>query len=186
MVISREATQAKLDLRSAAAARFKPKEEYTIADRLEAKVAAVGARPLLIHGERVLSYDEVNARSNQVAHAAAALGLERGDVCALAMENRPEFFIIWFGLNKIGVTAALLNTHNRGRPLRHAIDESGAKAVIVGEECLPVFDSPETRDLLEKRIDQLAVYKSRSDRWLGQQGFGSQSQRFSLSQISAL
>ena len=147
MVISREATQAKLDLRSAAAARFKPKEEYTIADRLEAKVAEQGARPFLICGERVLSYDEVNARSNQVAHAAAALGLERGDVCALAMENRPEFFIIWFGLNKIGVTAALLNTHNRGRPLRHAIDESGAKAVIVGEECLPAFDTPETRDL---------------------------------------
>lgn len=147
MVIPREVTQAKLDLRSAAAARFKPKAEYTIGDRLEEKSAALGSRPFLIMGDVVLSYGEVNARANQVAHAAAALGFKRGDVCALAMENRPEFFIVWFGLNKIGVTVALLNTHNRGRPLRHAIDESGAKAVIVGEECLSAFEAPETRDL---------------------------------------
>jgi fatty-acyl-CoA synthase len=146
-VVPREATQAKLDLRSAAAARFKPKSDYTIGDRLEEKAAALGDRPFLLCGDTVISYAETNARANQVAHAALALGLKCGDVCALAMENRPEFFIIWFGLNKLGITAALLNTHNRGRPLRHAIDAARAKAVIVGEECLGAFDTPETRDL---------------------------------------
>ncbi|MFO1376991.1 MAG: long-chain-acyl-CoA synthetase [Steroidobacteraceae bacterium] len=146
-MITREETQARLDRRSAAAARFKPRSTFTIADRLEEHARAHGERPFLLYGDTVLSYAEVDARASQVAHAARALGLKCGDVCALAMENRPELFIAWFGLNKLGVTVALLNTHNRGRPLRHAIDETRARAVIVGEECLAAFDTAETRDL---------------------------------------
>jgi fatty-acyl-CoA synthase len=74
-----------------------------------------------------------------------ARGLGPGDVCAMAIENRPEFFFAWFGLQKLGVVVAFLNTHVSGRALVHAIESTGAKAVILGEECFSNFAA--TKDL---------------------------------------
>ena len=60
-MITREETQARLDRRSAAAARFKPRSTFTIADRLEEHARAHGERPFLLYGDTVLSYAEVDA-----------------------------------------------------------------------------------------------------------------------------
>lgn len=134
--VSREQTQALLDLRSAASAQIKPRDLYTLADRLEAQADRQGERPFLIDGEQVLSYAEVDRLADQVAHACQARGLRPGDVCALAMENRPAFFACWFGLVKLGVVVAFINTQVAGKPLVHALQTTSAKALLVGEECL--------------------------------------------------
>ncbi|UTW12308.1 long-chain-acyl-CoA synthetase [Marinobacterium rhizophilum] len=139
VAVSREETQQRLDRRAQAAGLIKPQDHYTLADRLEEKAARQGEHTFLIYGEQRFSYAEVNARANQVAHAAQALGLKPGDVCALAMENRPEFFSTWFGLTKIGVVVAFINTQVSGRPLRHALDSTQCKVAIVGEECAHNF-----------------------------------------------
>lgn len=142
-VVPREETQARLDLRSRAAMQIKPGDLYTLADRLEQQAARLGEQTFLIYGERRYSYAEVDARANQVAYAMAARGLRCGDVCALAMENRPAFFFCWFGLVKLGVVVAFINTQVSGRPLVHALETTGARAVLVGEECLPNFAATE-------------------------------------------
>jgi len=134
--VSREQTQALLDLRAEASGQIKPRDHYTLADRLEAQAARHGQRPFLIYGEQTLSYAEVDRQADQVAHAAFAAGLRAGDVCALMMENRPAFFSCWFGLVKLGVVVAFVNTQVTGKPLLHALDTTGAKALVVGEECL--------------------------------------------------
>ena len=79
--------------------------------------------------------------------------LARGDVVALAMENRPEFFFVWFGLAKLGAVAAFLNTHIGGRALAHALQAVQAKAAIVGDECLAalgLLQSPALRESLDR------------------------------------
>ena len=108
--VPREQTQALLDMRSAAAGLIKPCDLYTLADRLEEQAQAQGERPFLIYREQRLSYREVDARANQMAHTFYANGLRAGDVCALIMENRPAFFCTWFGLVKLGVVVAFVNT----------------------------------------------------------------------------
>ncbi|GAA0796005.1 long-chain-acyl-CoA synthetase [Marinobacterium sediminicola] len=138
-VVPREETQRKLDRRSQAAALIKPADRYTIADRVEQQAETLGDHPFIIYGDTRLSYAELNARANQVAHAALACGLKSGDVCGMAMENRPEFFTTWFGLTKIGVVVAFINNQINGRPLQHALESTDAKAVIVGEECAHLF-----------------------------------------------
>ena len=138
-VVPREQTQAKLDQRSRAANLIKPGDTYTIADRVEEQARRLGDHGFLIYGDQRYSYAEVDARADQVAHAMHARGLRCGDVCALAMENRPEFFFYWFGLAKLGVVTAVINTQVNGRPLVHALETTQARAVIVGEECLENF-----------------------------------------------
>ena len=135
-VVPREQTQAILDRRSVAAGQIKPADHYTLADRFEQQAARFAERPFLIYGEQSLSYAEVDACANQMAHTFYAKGLRAGDVCAMVMENRPAFFCTWFGLVKLGVVVAFINTQVNGRPLLHALETTGAKALVIGEECL--------------------------------------------------
>jgi len=138
-LVPREETQAKLDARSRASGLIKPAAHYTVADRLEEQAARFGERVFLVYGGRRFTYAEVDAHANQVAHVLHAKGLRCGDVCALAMENRPEFFFYWFGLVKLGAVVAVINTQVSGRPLAHALETTGARAVIIGEECIENF-----------------------------------------------
>lgn len=132
---SMEETQAKSDKRSKAAQLIKPYAKYTIADRLEQQAQSQQDKTFLVYNDQHFSYAEVDQRANQVANLAASRGLNAGDVCAMVLENRPEFFFIWFGLTKLGVIVAFINSQVHGAPLSHAIKETEASAVIVGEEC---------------------------------------------------
>ncbi|HSW20150.1 MAG TPA: long-chain-acyl-CoA synthetase [Ramlibacter sp.] len=137
--IPREATQAKLDRRTAAGMRHRASQVYATAQRLEESAQRFADRPCILYGDERHSYAEVNRRANQVAHAARAQGVRRGDVVALAMENRPAFFFVWLGLAKLGATVAFLNTHASGKPLAHALAATGATRAVIGEECLANF-----------------------------------------------
>ncbi|MBL0089918.1 MAG: long-chain-acyl-CoA synthetase [Ideonella sp.] len=143
--VPREVTQAQLDRRAAIAARYRASDPATLADMLEAAALEHGPRPLLHCADRCFSYAEVNRLANQVAHVARAQGVRRGDVVALAMENRAQFFLAWFGLSKLGATVAFLNTNISGRALAHELQTTSARVALVGEECLPAFDAEEVR-----------------------------------------
>lgn len=135
MLASREETQAKLDRLSAATLRHVPSQSYTVGDRLEERAATHPEKLFIRFEDRPVSYGAANAHANRAAHAAWALGLRRGDVAALLMENRPEFVTTWMGLAKLGVTTALLNTQLRGRALEHAVTTARPSLVIAGAEC---------------------------------------------------
>ncbi|MBM3112908.1 long-chain-acyl-CoA synthetase [Pseudomonas arcuscaelestis] len=138
-VVPREQTQAILDRRAEASARIKPADRYTLADRLEEQAQRHGERPFIIYGEQRLSFAQINAQADRLAHVFHARGLRPGDVCALAMENRPAFFCCWYALAKLGVVVGFVNTQLSGRTLTHALEAIDAKAIIVGEEILGNF-----------------------------------------------
>lgn len=140
--ISREATQAKLDAR-AAAIETSATDAYTIADRLEDQVRARGDEPFLFYGDQRWTYAQMDAEANQVARALARRGVKAGDVCAMALENRPAFFRVWFGIVKLGASAAFINNQVSGRPLSHALETTEATAAVVGDECIDNFEQTE-------------------------------------------
>ncbi len=133
----------------------KPGGRTTVADRIEAQARKIPRAPFMLYRDREQSYAALNARANQVAHWARAQGLARGDVVALCMENRPEYIPSWAGLAKLGVTAALVNTHLTDRGLAHALETSGARHLVVGEECLERFAV--AAKLLERPLEPWVV-----------------------------
>jgi fatty-acyl-CoA synthase len=135
VTVPREETQAKLDRLAAATLRHVPSQPYTVGDRLEERAAAHPEKAFVRFEDHVVGYGAANAAANRAAHAAWALGLRRGDVAALLMENRPEFLTTWLGLAKLGVTTALLNTQLRGHALDHAIQAAKPALVVAGAEC---------------------------------------------------
>lgn len=145
--VSRAETQEKMDKRAIAARSVSPSQKYSIADRLEEKSSKQGDAPFLIYQGKTFSYSEVNVQANKYAKAIQARGLREGDVCAMAFENRPEFFFTWFGLTKLGVVVAFINSQVQGNVLEHAINTTGSDVVIVGEECVDRFiDTPALAD----------------------------------------
>ena len=60
--------------------------------------------------------------------------LKRGDCIALMMENRPEYVGIWYGMSKLGVITACINTNLKSKILLHSIEIAKPKLIIYDEE----------------------------------------------------
>ncbi|WP_019961118.1 long-chain-acyl-CoA synthetase [Woodsholea maritima] len=110
---------------------IKPDGDFLTPDLLERTVDKFAARPAFIGEEGEVSYRDFDARANQIAHWALAQGLKPGDTVALYMGNRWDYIACWFGLSKVGVVAALINTHVTSKPLAHCLNISDAHHVIM-------------------------------------------------------
>jgi enamine deaminase RidA (YjgF/YER057c/UK114 family) len=136
MIIDRIASMLRMVTLIRRTLRHKPTSPYTVGDLIEERATAHGQRPFLLFEERRISYSDVNAAANRVAHWAHAEGLHRGDRVALLMHNRPEYLFAWAGLAKLGAVVPLINPHLRGETLRHVLEAAEARWLIAGAECL--------------------------------------------------
>ncbi len=114
----------------------KPDTPDCIAARVQGTVERFPDRIAVTCEGRSLTWDELNRSANRFARALRAQGLKRGDCVSLFMENRIAYLVSVLALNKLGVTAALINTNLNGRSLAHCIDITGSKACLFGEERL--------------------------------------------------
>ncbi len=135
MIVDRIVSMARLSTLIHRTLRHKPTAPYTIGDLIEERAAAHPERTFLFFEERRISYGELNANANRVAHWAQSCGLRVGDRVALLMQNRPEFLFAWAGLAKLGVVIPLLNPNLRGDSLGHVIAAAATQWLIVGDEC---------------------------------------------------
>ncbi|MCW5737639.1 MAG: non-ribosomal peptide synthetase [Enhydrobacter sp.] len=78
----------------------------TIVHRFALSVAAARAREALRQGDRTLSYDELDRRSNQLAHLLRRRGADRGDVIALQACPSTQALIAILAILKIGAAYA--------------------------------------------------------------------------------
>ncbi len=105
--------------------------------------AAYGDAPAVLSDVEQLSFRALAERANLDSRWALAAGLAKGDVVALMMGARPEYFALWLGLTQVGVVVALLNVNLAGAALAHCVRVAGARAAIVAapfaETCADAF-----------------------------------------------
>jgi citronellyl-CoA synthetase len=102
--------------------------------RVEANANRLGHRSAIVFEGQEVTWSEFNALANQYAHYLKSQGVQRGDTVSVIMENRIEFLALLVGVNKIGVTAGLINTNLTGKPLIHCITVTNSKKCIFGSE----------------------------------------------------
>ncbi|MBL8773945.1 MAG: long-chain-acyl-CoA synthetase [Phenylobacterium sp.] len=132
-----------------------------ICDDLQAAVEQWRERPAMTFEGRSVTYGELDAMANRYAHWAKGLNIRRGQVVALFMPNRLEYFAIWYGLSKVGVVTALVNNQLAGMPLAHCLNISGAQHVIVDTETSPVFE--QARKLLDRTMHEWVLGPAHGD-----------------------
>lgn len=108
------------------------------------------------------TWGELNAHANRYTGALKAIGLARGDVVSVMMENRIEFLTTIIALNKLGVTAALINTNLTGKPLSHCISITNSRMCIFGEECLDAIYAVRTDSAAKDIVNYLFIPDDRA------------------------
>ncbi len=106
---------------------------------LEKAAARYPHRPAIKSHVGQLTYAEFNARANRIAHWLKSLGVKKGDVVNVMMENRAELLTIYSGVAKIGAINAMINTELTGELLRIQTDMHTAAVTIVGDECWQTY-----------------------------------------------
>lgn len=120
------------------------KPDGTIRDLAEKLADTYGDKIALISERETFTYRDWNERSNLYARWARTNHMQKGDVVALLMPNRPEYLSIWLGIAKVGGVTALLNTNLFGAPLAHCINVVNAKLIIVEASLVPQLETAAT------------------------------------------
>jgi long-chain acyl-CoA synthetase len=79
----------------------------------------------------VVSYRQLNERSNQCAHLFASLGLASGDAVALFMHNCPEYFYATWGAQRSGLYYTPISTHLAAAEVAYIVENCEAQVVVV-------------------------------------------------------
>uniref|UniRef100_A0A4W4GVA6 Arachidonate--CoA ligase n=1 Tax=Electrophorus electricus TaxID=8005 RepID=A0A4W4GVA6_ELEEL len=80
------------------------------------------------------TFSQLDQLCNAAAHWALSQGWTSGDVVALFMESRPLQVVLWLGLARVGVEAALINFNLRQDSLLHCLGVSAARGLVFGAE----------------------------------------------------
>jgi len=94
----------------------------TVGALFHARVPASPGRRAAVEGDRVLTFGELEARTNRLANALLDTGLRRGDRLALLARNCLEYLEIELAAAKAGLVLAALNWRLGDRELTHCIN----------------------------------------------------------------
>ncbi|MGV0627481.1 fatty-acid--CoA ligase FadD4 [Mycolicibacter minnesotensis] len=78
----------------------------------------------------VITFDELEARANRLAHHFRAAGLVEGDAVAILMENNEHIHCAMWAARRSGLYYVPINTHLTAAEAAYIIDNSSAKAII--------------------------------------------------------
>lgn len=90
---------------------------------------------------RRITYGELNARVNQLAHGLLSLGVRKGDDVAVMVGNRIEHLEILFATAKIGALAIPLDIKWKALELGSTLSFFKPRALIVQQDCAEEFEN---------------------------------------------
>lgn len=79
---------------------------------------------------RVTTYRELDERSNQLAHHLHDLGLRRGDVIAILLENHPAFLELCWAAERCGLYYTAISTRLTADEVAYIVEDSGASVML--------------------------------------------------------
>jgi len=100
---------------------------------LAAHAAESPDKAAIIAGDRTLSYRELHERTNRLANVFRAAGVGEGDRVAAMVPNGSEYFEVLNAAGRLRASLVPVNTHFRREEVAYMVEDSGAKAVVVGQ-----------------------------------------------------
>jgi acyl-CoA synthetase (AMP-forming)/AMP-acid ligase II len=89
---------------------------------------------------KTLTYPELDSRTNRLANGLLRLGLHKGDRVAVMLFNCAEFVEVDCALAKSGLVVVPINWRYIDKEVAFVVDNSDAKALIVGEDFIECID----------------------------------------------
>jgi len=88
---------------------------------------------IMARSGQIVTYKELDDRSNQCAQLFRSLGLVTGDCVALCMENHPRFLEICWAAQRSGLYYSAISSRLTASEAEYIIDDCGAKVFITSK-----------------------------------------------------
>jgi len=99
-------------------------------DLIRRTVAAHPERDAYVHGERRITYAELDERLSRVAANLAALGIAQGDRVGVLADNGIDFMVALFGIVRRGAIAVPLGIRQQAPEFEYMFNHCGLRALI--------------------------------------------------------
>ena len=106
-------------------------EERVVGKLIQEKARIHKDRTFLFFKDEKITYEQLDLLSNRFAHGFRELGLQKNDKISIMMINHPYYLYVWFGSTKLGVVEVPINTAYKGDLLKHIINNSDSKLLII-------------------------------------------------------
>ena len=116
-----------------------------------------------------ISYADLNARSNQIAHALIRMGLKLNHTVAIMLEDGPQQIATLFGVFKAGGVILCLDLDYPENRLNYILEEAVPPFLIAGSACINRHQAV-LRQLAQRSCDLLML--DSEDVEAKQTGFG--------------
>ncbi len=88
----------------------------------------------LIDADRVVTYAQLDDRSNRIANTLAAAGIPPGSHVGYLGKNSAAFFEIWIGVNKAGCSFTPLNWRCAPAELTEVVHDADMSLIFAGRD----------------------------------------------------
>jgi len=129
----------------------------TLPTGIAAIAAAEPDRPALVDGDERLSYGQLEARINRLAHLLADRGVQHGDRVSVLLRNRPEVFVAWNAIGRLGGIPVPVSYRFTAPEIQYVVSDSNSVAFIHDADTDPAVVSglDDVRSCLD--IDKLPL-----------------------------
>jgi long-chain acyl-CoA synthetase len=139
-------------------------DELRVADVVREHAAERGDRVAIRHGERALTYADLDERSNRLAQALLAAGVGPGSRVAYLDRAAPELVELLFATSKIGAVTVPLNWRLAPRELELVLGDARPPLLVAGSAYVALAGDLVVRLAPAPR---LVVVGEGYDEWLG-------------------
>jgi len=108
--------------------------DWSLAKIIRTHARERGSRPMITCGERTITWDDMDARSNRVAQGFRAAGLAAQDRVAFIDKNGPEYFEVLFGGGKANVVNVAVNWRLAPAEMAYIVNDAAARLLFVGPD----------------------------------------------------
>ena len=123
--------------------------QSTVVDALQQRLSTDPDGPYLEVDGVELTARQVDEAAGRLASSLADLGVGRGDRVATLLDNTAEQVISFFGSLRLAAIQVPINTAYKGDFLRHVLEDSGARVLIVQGDYAHRFEQLAGEDLAD-------------------------------------
>lgn len=105
-------------------------ESWIVHEALKSAACKFPNRPFLYDENDIISFQELDEKTDLLAQALLDEGFQKGDTIAILALNQLEWIYTYFAAAKIGVAVVALNVRYRDKELGYMINHSKAKGVV--------------------------------------------------------
>ena len=141
-----------------------PLPPATLADLIERQTARVPAKAAVIAQERTLSYAELDAQANRLAHWLGARGIGAESLVGVCLERGADMLVALLGIAKAGAAYIPLDPSYPRERLAYMVKDGKPALLITSKKLRDVVGTAETVDILEFESAQAELAQQRSSR----------------------